>query len=54
MTKRVIRVDDRGVRRELPNGKVERVAWDDLVEVSIMTTSDGPVADDVFFVLEEL
>jgi hypothetical protein len=46
-----IRVDETGVRRELPGGKVEQVAWDDLQEVVVLTTSDGPFAEDVFFVL---
>jgi hypothetical protein len=44
-------IDDRGVRRELANGKVEAVAWDDLEEVCVLTTADGPFAEDVFFVL---
>jgi hypothetical protein len=47
-----IQVDDIGVRRELADGHVESVTWDDLIEVSIVTTSDGPFAEDVFFVLE--
>jgi hypothetical protein len=46
-----IRVDDHGVSRDLGNGKVEQVAWDDLLEAAIITTSDGPFVDDVFFVL---
>jgi hypothetical protein len=46
-----IRVDESGVRRELTSGKVEQVAWDDLLEVVGLTTSDGPFAEDVFFVL---
>jgi hypothetical protein len=44
-------IDERGVRRVLADGKVEQVLWDDLVEVGILTTSDGPFAEDVFFVL---
>jgi hypothetical protein len=46
-----IQIDDRGVGRDLGNGKTEHVAWDDLEEVAILTTSDGPFAVDVFFVL---
>jgi len=30
----------------------ESIAWDALAEVSIITTSDGPFADDVFFALQ--
>jgi hypothetical protein len=47
----IIRIDDRGVRRELAGGKVEEVAWDALEEVSVLTTADGPFAEDVFFIL---
>jgi hypothetical protein len=46
-----IHIDDRGVRRDLPSGKVEQVTWDDLREVAVVTTADGPFAEDVFFVL---
>lgn len=46
-----IQIDDTGVRRELTEGRFESVTWDDLLEVSIVTTSDGPFAEDVFFVL---
>jgi hypothetical protein len=44
----MVHVDDREVRHVLDNGKVECVAWDELEEVSILTTSDGPFLDDVF------
>jgi len=47
-----IQIDDTGVRRELAGGRIESVNWADLLEVSIVTTSDGPFAEDVFFVLE--
>ena len=47
-----IQVDDQGVRRDLANGRVESVTGEELVEVSILTTSDGPFVQDVFFVLE--
>jgi hypothetical protein len=46
-----IDIDDHGVRRVLPDGKVERVSWYGLREVAVLTTSDGPFAEDVFFVL---
>jgi hypothetical protein len=45
-----VRVDDIGVRQSA-NGKEERVAWDDLLEVAILTTRAGPFAEDLFFVL---
>ena len=44
-------IDDLVVRRELGNGKIEEVAWEDLVEVQIVTTDEGPFVDDVFFLL---
>ncbi len=44
-------VDDWGVRREIPDGTREEVAWADLVEVQIVTTDEGPFVDDVFFLL---
>ena len=43
--------DDSGVRRVTPDGRVEEVLWDELVEVRIVTTSEGPFAEDVFWLL---
>ena len=43
--------DDTGVRRVTPDGRVEEVLWNDLVEVRIVTTSEGPFAEDVFWLL---
>ena len=43
--------DDTGVRRVTPDGRVEEVLWDDLVEIRIVTTSEGPFAEDVFWLL---
>jgi len=37
---------------ERPDGKVERVAWADLQKVEVFTTSDGPYAPDVFWLLD--
>ena len=50
MNEAAIQIDDRGVRR-VGDGTLEQVAWDDLQEVSIAMSADGPFADDVFFVL---
>src|SRR4051794_5506732 len=44
-------IDDNGVTRKLSSHRVERVRWDELIEVAVMTTADGPWADDVFYVL---
>ena len=44
-------IDDVGVKCERAGGVVESVAWNDLQKVAIVTTDDGPFADDVYFVL---
>ena len=46
-----VEITDEGVTRTLANGQVESVRWDGLTEVRILTTSEGPFVDDVFFVL---
>jgi hypothetical protein len=43
--------DENGVRRHLSNGNYEYVAWKDLQEVVILTTDDGPFAEDFFIIL---
>jgi hypothetical protein len=48
----VVLVDDQGVRRHTTDGREERIAWDDLVQVSIVTTEEGPFSDDLFFLLQ--
>lgn len=35
----------------MPTAKVDQVAWDDLEEVFVLTTAEGPNTLDVFFVL---
>ena len=44
-------IDDAGVRRTLADGSAEAIRWDDLGAVEVLTTSEGPWAEDVFFVL---
>jgi hypothetical protein len=46
-----VEIDGVGARRWLANGKQESVRWDALTKVEVMTTDDGPAADDVFWVL---
>ena len=46
-----VEVTDEGVRRVVPDGTVEWVAWDELTGVDVMTTVAGPLGEDVFFVL---
>jgi hypothetical protein len=48
----VVRVDDAGVVCERPDGKTERVGWDDLERVQIVSTSEGPSVPDTFWLLE--
>jgi hypothetical protein len=50
-SKFVVRLSDEIVSCERPDGQVERVAWDDLCSVEILTTPDGPPLPDVFWVL---
>lgn len=45
-----VTVDDLGVTRQL-GSTIESVTWSDLALVEIRTTSDGPFAEDVFWVL---
>jgi hypothetical protein len=46
-----ISIDEVGVRRELGEGRCERVKWSELTKVEIFTTDEGPWWDDVFWVL---
>ena len=46
-----VEVSDDGVRRVLSDGRVEELSWGDLGDVRVITTADGPFAEDVFFVL---
>ena len=46
-----ITFDDTGVRRVSPEGGVEEVRWDDLTEVRIVTTDEGPFGEDVYWLL---
>jgi hypothetical protein len=43
--------DAQGVRRTMANGTEESVAWDELQEVFILTTDEGPFSEDVYWVL---
>jgi len=48
-----VTVDERGVSRRTLDGREERVAWGELVQVSIVTTENGPFDDDLFFLLQD-
>ncbi|MDQ7821830.1 MAG: hypothetical protein RDV48_03440 [Candidatus Eremiobacteraeota bacterium] len=47
----VLTVDDHAVISARPGGLTERVTWDELSRVEIMTTDEGPLVADVFWVL---
>ena len=47
----MVEFDEEGVVRRLPDGGSERVRWEDLREVVIVTTDEGPFVDDVFWML---
>jgi hypothetical protein len=46
-----VRLSNSEVVCERPDGTIERVGWDDLQKVEVVTTGDGPLAPDVFWVL---
>ncbi len=45
-------MDENGLRREISDGTMESVKWDELKKITIVTTDQGPYLEDVFFVLE--
>lgn len=47
----VIRMTDSTVSCHRPDGIVETVQWDELQQVQVLTTSDGPFAPDCFWLL---
>jgi hypothetical protein len=48
----VVTFDDRQIVRTLPDGRIESVRWDDLEEIAIITTDEGPYVDDIFWLLK--
>jgi hypothetical protein len=45
-----VQIDDVGVRR-IAGSIREQIRWDDVAEIRIITTDDGPYSEDVFFAL---
>jgi hypothetical protein len=43
--------DDTGVTRTLSDGRIETVTWEELQEVFIITTDEGPYVEDVYWML---
>lgn len=48
----VLTINDTGVTQEHSDGRTDHIAWDDLREVTILTTDGGPFAEDLFIVLD--
>jgi hypothetical protein len=46
-----VTVTEEEVIRTMKNGRQEKVRWDELVEVGILTTDEGPFGEDVFWIL---
>jgi hypothetical protein len=47
----IVRINNEGVFVETPGREAQAIPWADLIEVGIVTTSDGPWLDDVFWIL---
>ncbi|WP_373033473.1 hypothetical protein [Sulfurovum sp.] len=47
----VVTYDDIAVTRTRPDGIIETILWEDLHEVGILTTDEGPLQEDVFYLL---
>ncbi|MBX9685400.1 MAG: hypothetical protein K2X27_01785 [Candidatus Obscuribacterales bacterium] len=45
-------INEKEVLRRISDGTVERVNWNELTEVRIITTDQGPYFEDLFFILE--
>ncbi|MDD9940863.1 MAG: hypothetical protein OXU20_07505 [Myxococcales bacterium] len=46
-----VEFDDERVTRTMRNGETESIRWDELREIQIVTTNEGPWVDDVFWLL---
>lgn len=46
-----ITITEDGVSRVRPDGVEEKIRWDDLHEVSVLTTDEVPWQEDVYFLL---
>lgn len=46
-----VEFDDQAVRCHHPDGVVQSVTWEQLAEVVVVTTDQGPFQDDVFWIL---
>jgi len=46
-----VHFDDLMITNAFADGETQSVRWDDLQEVGILTTDDGPTAEDVYWIL---
>jgi hypothetical protein len=44
--------DEKTIVVRQPDGKMESILWSDIGSVSILTTDDGPFAEDLYWILE--
>ncbi len=51
MPKTKVLCNDTGLEVIHPNGDIESAKWDEIIKVSVITTSQGPIMDDVFLVI---
>lgn len=45
--------DERQIVRHVPDGTVERICWDELDRISIITTDQGPWNEDAYWIFED-
>lgn len=43
--------DEQRIERHMPNGTIESISWEEIDEVGILTTDEGPFVDDVFWLM---
>ena len=51
MAPEYVDIDAAGVQRVLADGSLESVKWDEVTEIRIATTADGPFTEDIFWML---
>ena len=47
----IVRLSESELVCERPDGRIERVGWSELQKVEVVTTNDGPMVPDVFWLL---
>jgi hypothetical protein len=49
-----VEFDEKAIRRKLTTGEIESIAWDELAEIAILTTNQGPYLEDAFWLLSNV